>query len=105
MVAAAAPLIISTDLINKYFKRFIPQNYCRILAALVYGSYTFIGANILQIFLILLVSCCHIFDKQVEQNLRFTKGVPSKNKTIEAHKYLLRWAKYFIKLLSAFCPI
>ncbi len=102
VVAAASPFLINNDPFNKYLNEFIPTNYRHVLAAFVYGSFMLVGENVLASILILELACCHIFEKQSEKNLRFTKGVSWQS---GQDKTLLKGVKYLLKVIESFYPI
>jgi len=80
VVAIAGPFLMSSDFFTEYLTDIIPEFYQRSLAAIIYGSFTFVGANVLGNFLIIEVAGCQIFEKQAEQNLHLSKGIIKQNR-------------------------
>lgn len=96
VVAAASPFLINNDPINRYLNAYIPNNFRHMLAAFLYGIFTFVGANVLVIFLIIVLACCNIQEKLAEQNWLETKSVFFTNRQDDTDKTVMQWAKHFL---------
>ncbi|CAL8145640.1 unnamed protein product [Orchesella dallaii] len=68
------PLIKSLDPINTHFTGILPELPRRLLASFSYGFLLFFSANICASFLLLILTCCQVMEKQTERNHKLSVG-------------------------------
>ncbi|CAL8097810.1 unnamed protein product [Orchesella dallaii] len=94
-VAIAYPFLRDHDIGNVLLKGVLPELPRRLLVMAYYGWYTFYTTNFNTQFLLLIITCCQIFEKETEMNLLLSTQQPFEKKTNWLEKLVQAEAKIF----------
>ncbi len=104
LIAATWPLVLDVDPINRDLKGKLPEIPRRLLASLIYGWVTYIAGNACGLFLLLILSCCNIFEKHTEKNFHISHGYIHNNQPSMLETTAQQLSKHFLRIVEWIYP-